>query len=190
MPTPPQPMTITLSPGCTFARCTADPQPVATPQLTRATTSRGRSGSTRTKEVSVTRSFSEKVPSWAKRAASVSPIVWECEPSSRVIICRSNSLEPSLQRFWRPVEHHRQRPQLGMNDMATWSPGCTAVTPGPTAATTPEPSWPPMKGKCGTSMSPWTTCSSEWHMPANAVSTSTSPGPGSSRVRSSTFQSW
>ena len=151
--------------------------------------SRGRSGSTFTSEVSATRICSENVPSWAKRAASVSPMRCEVEPSARVIIWRSNSLAPSSQRFWWPVEHDRHRPQAGMKDMDTWSPGARVVTPGPTCRTIPEPSWPPTKGKWGTGRSPVTTCSSEWHIPANAVSTSTSPGPGSSRVMSSTFQS-
>ena len=37
MPTPPTPTTTTVSPGMTSARYTAEPQPVATPQDTRAT---------------------------------------------------------------------------------------------------------------------------------------------------------
>ena len=77
MPTPPTPITATLSPGCTCARCTAEPQPVATPQLTSAAAARLRSGSTFTSDVSATSRCSEKVPSWAKRAASASPIRWE-----------------------------------------------------------------------------------------------------------------
>src|SRR3546814_12621151 len=44
----------------------------------------------------------------------------------------SKSLAPSLHRYWRPVEQYLHRPQLGMNDIETWSPGARVVTPGPT----------------------------------------------------------
>ena len=100
----------------------------------------------------------------------------------------SNSFAPSLQRNCRPLAHHLQRPQLGMNDMDTWSPTATLVTPSPTASTTPEPSWPPITGS-GRGRSPVVACSSEWHMPANAILTSTSPAFGSSSWTSSIFQS-
>jgi len=43
MPTPPQPMTTTVSPGRTPATLTAEPHPVVTPQPTRAATSSGMS---------------------------------------------------------------------------------------------------------------------------------------------------
>ena len=46
IPIPPMPTTTTVSPGRTSARTVAEPKPVATPQLTSATTSSGRSSST------------------------------------------------------------------------------------------------------------------------------------------------
>src|SRR4051794_12850706 len=65
----------------------------------------------------------------------------------------------------------------------------------------PEPSWPPSTGNhssmpnsssasLGGTMSPVSTCSSEWHSPANAVRTRTSPAFGSPSSNSSTLQSW
>ncbi len=47
---PPTPMTITVSPGATFAAFTAEPQPVGTPQPTSTAFSRGMSSSTLTRE--------------------------------------------------------------------------------------------------------------------------------------------
>ena len=65
MPMPPMPMTATLSPGLVPARSVAEPNPVATPHETSATTSSGRSGSTLTIEFSLASTYSEKVPSCA-----------------------------------------------------------------------------------------------------------------------------
>ena len=63
MPTPPTPTTTTVSPGMTSARYTAEPQPVATPHDTRATTPSGRSVSTFTSDASWHTPCSAKVPS-------------------------------------------------------------------------------------------------------------------------------
>ena len=58
----------------------------------------------------------------------------------------------------------------------------------PTASTYPAPSWPPIIGAAnGTSPVRW--CSSEWHSPAAATRTSTSPERGGSSSMSSTFHS-
>src|SRR5690606_5760593 len=111
---------------------------------------------------------------------------WALRPS--LIMPTSKSFAPSSQRYWRPLEQYLQRPQLGRNDIDTWSPGFTLVTPGPTSSTTPAPSWPPMTGS-PSGMSPVTACSSEWHMPATFIETSTSPCLGSSSSTSSIFQS-
>ena len=54
-------------------------------------------------------------------------------------------------------------------------------TPGPSADTTPAPSWPSTTG-IGTSHSPRTTCRSEPHTPAAAISTSTSPARGDGQL--------
>ena len=32
------------------------------------------------------------------------------------------------------------------NDIDTWSPAATVLTPAPTSSTSPAPSWPPMQG--------------------------------------------
>lgn len=66
------------------------------------------------------------------------------------------------------------------NDMTTWSPSATPVTPGPTASTVPEPSWPRTTGLA--TRSPGTRPSmSVWHIPAPAIFTRISPGPGAAR---------
>ena len=64
-----------------------------------------------------------------------------------------------------PVAQQRQCPQTGMNEQTTWSPSLTRVTPGPTFSMIPAPSWPSTIGSRA-SMSPWATCTSEWHSPA------------------------
>jgi len=61
MPTPPTPITITVSPGCTLALFTAEPHPVATPQPTRQATSNGMSSGIFTAELTCTVLCSEKV---------------------------------------------------------------------------------------------------------------------------------
>ena len=77
----------------------------------------------------------------------------------------------------RPDTQYSQRPHEGMNETETWSPGARSLTLSPTDSTTPEPSWPPMKGNIestpkrestsgGAVMSPTRLCSSEWHSPA------------------------
>ena len=66
-PTPPQPATTTVSPGFTFARSTADPKPVAMPQLISAAAFMLSHGLMRTSEFSWHTISSAKVPSWAMR---------------------------------------------------------------------------------------------------------------------------
>src|SRR3954454_18923144 len=92
---------------------------------------------------------------------------------------------PLSQRLDRPAAQNRPCPQAGRKLVTTWSPGATAVTPAPTAWTTPEPSCPPTIGYRPPGLE-CRRCSSEWHRPAYAISTSTSPGPGS-RTSSSTI---
>jgi hypothetical protein len=62
-PTPPRPMTTTSSPGRTSAALVAEPQPVVTPQLTRAAASNGIALSILTSEVRCTTRYGEYVPS-------------------------------------------------------------------------------------------------------------------------------
>ena len=46
----------------------------------------------------------------------------------------------------RPPRHWSHAPHGIAGSMATWSPGLTCVTAGPTASTTPAPSWPTANG--------------------------------------------
>jgi len=41
-----------------------------------------------------------------------------------------------------PATHFSHLPQRAIAASTTWSPGTTVVTEGPTASTTPAPSWP------------------------------------------------
>jgi hypothetical protein len=66
-----------------------------------------------------------------------------------------------------------------MNTMTTWSPGTRSGTSSPTSSTTPADSWPSAIG-IGRGRSPLMTDRSEWHSPAAAIRTSTSPRPGPS----------
>ena len=77
----------------------------------------------------------------------------------------------------RPSAHGGQWPQLGTNTITTWSPRFRSVTPSPSASTMPDASWPSAIG-IGRGRSPLITERSEWHRPAAAIFTSTSPGPG------------
>src|SRR5450759_2544618 len=70
-----------------------------------------------------------------------------------------------------------QWPQLGANTSATWSPRRKSTTPGPSSSTMPDASWPNTMG-ITRGRSPLMTERSEWHRPAAAIFTSTSPGPG------------
>jgi hypothetical protein len=105
---------------------------------------------------------------------------------------------PLSHRFCLPLAQDGQRPQEGMNEVTTWSPTASSVTPGPTSITTPAPSWPRMIGYCcqpsistmagSMAMSPVTMCSSEWHMPLAVNFTRTSPAlGGSSSISSITY---
>jgi hypothetical protein len=66
MPTPPTPITIVVSPGFTWPRYSADPQPVGMPQLSRAATSNGNHCGSGMQDASVTTMWSEKEPSRQK----------------------------------------------------------------------------------------------------------------------------
>ena len=57
----------------------------------------------------------------------------------------------------------------------TWSPTATAVTPSPTASTTPAPSWPSTAGS-GFGVAPVITFQSLWQTPLATMRTVTSPG--------------
>ena len=63
LPMPPQPTTATMSPGCTSAAYTAEPQPVTTPQPSRQALSSGRSFSILMQLASCTTVWWANVPS-------------------------------------------------------------------------------------------------------------------------------
>jgi hypothetical protein len=65
-----------------------------------------------------------------------------------------------------------QWPHGGLQATITWSPGFTDVTPSPTSATTPAPSWPGMNG-AGCGMMPLMAETSEWQTPVALMSTLT-----------------
>ena len=81
----------------------------------------------------------------------------------------------------RPRRHERQTPHGINHDRATRSLTRGVVTPGPTASTMPEPSWPNTIG-VGRSHSPSRTCRSEWHTPEASIRTRTSPTRGSLEI--------
>src|SRR5580704_9116332 len=187
LPTPPAPKITTVSPARTPAACTADPQPVGTPQPTRHRTSHGmswKSSRSGTVAHSDTTAYWEKVPSEQNPPRSCSPR-WNRNVPSR------NMPVPALRPFthmleW-PVEHGRQAPQAGMYEQTILSPGLTRCTSGPTDSTMPAPSWPPTTG-IRTGASPWVMWSSEWQSPAAISLTRTSCAFGSSSCRSAISQ--
>src|SRR5712691_2543844 len=78
---------------------------------------------------------------------------------------------------------NQQCPQEGDQFNNTWRPGCTLVTPVPTAMTVPAASWPRTAGT-GWGSVPLASERSEWQTPAAARRTCTSPAAGG---RSSIF---
>src|SRR4029077_2856523 len=82
LPTPPAPKMTTVSPARTPAACTADPQPVGTPQPTRHAISHGNSSTSGTQAHSDTTAYCEKVPSVQNPPRS-SPPRWNRNVPSR-----------------------------------------------------------------------------------------------------------
>src|SRR5580704_6675929 len=183
LPTPPAPKITTVSPTRTPAACTADPQPVGTPQPTRHRTSNGmswKSSRSGTVAHSDTTAYWEKVPSVQKPPMSVSPSWNRHVPSSNMPV---PALRPFTHMLECPVEHGRQAPQAGMYEQTILSPGLTRCTSGPTDSTMPAPSCPPTTG-IRTGASPAVMWSSEWQSPAAISLTRTSCALGGSSCRS------
>jgi hypothetical protein len=147
-PTPPQPITATLAPGCTPAVLRAAPSPVVTPQPSRASCSSGRSVVTGTIDASSTTMASAKVPH-PHTAVAV-------RPSGRAKRVAARTAGPSSQWLDRPFTHHQQLPQAGDTEASTRSPTAARRTSAPTASTIPHPSWPGTIGR-GRLDSPWIT---------------------------------
>src|ERR1700722_3815805 len=187
LPTPPAPKITTVSPACTPAACTEEPQPVGTPQPTRHRISHGmswKSSRSGTVAHSDTTAYWEKVPSVQKPPRSSSPRWNRQVPSSNMPV---PALSPFTHMFWCPVEHGRQAPQAGMYEQTILSPGFTRCTSGPTDSTIPAPSCPPTTGS-RMGASPVVMWSSEWHSPAAMILTRTSCAFGGSSRRSTISQ--
>src|SRR5215468_5845645 len=183
LPTPPEPKITTASPARTPAACTAEPQPVGTPQPVRHRTSHGmswKSSRSGTVAHSETTAYWEKVPSVQKPPRSSSPRWKRHVPSSNMPV---PAFSPFTHMFECPVEHGRQAPQAGMYEQTILSPGLTRWTSGPTDSTIPAPSCPPTTG-IRTGASPAVMWSSEWQSPAAISLTRTSCAFGSSSCRS------
>ena len=113
MPTPPQPTTTTVSPGCTSAAYTAEPQPVVTPHPTSAALSSGMSSSILMQLSCEATVYSPNVPMQHIRPRSW-PLAWWRAVKS-VTWRPANRWAPRSQRFWWPVEQLGHLPQDGMN---------------------------------------------------------------------------
>ena len=142
-PTPPQPTTATVLPGCTLAENTTAPTPVGTQQPIIAATSIGTGALVGTHPVSGTTAYSAKqatLPMWWMYWL---PLCSRQVPSyilGPVAMWLSHTLEL-------PSRQDLQRPQAGTKDRITCCPGFTEVTPGPTRSTVPAPSWPRTTGR-------------------------------------------
>src|SRR5437764_5374244 len=174
-PMPPTPMTTTLAPVGTCARCSTAPTPVSTPQPTSEAAVMGTSAGMGTAWLAFTTVRSEKTDALANEYAGSPRQVNGC------------GRPPNVDRHivGRPASQYWQEPQLPSVVRTTWSPSLTVVTPSPTASTTPAPSWPSTTG-VGNSVVPVMMGTSLWHRPAAPIRTRTSPGPGSYTDRSST----
>ena len=135
-PTPPQPITATVSPAFTFAVLRAAPTPVVTPQPMSASCSSGTSVSIFTSDISSHVIMSANVPRPVIAMSGVpSPRVARGAPITAYVLahrCDSSRRQ------------NQQCPHAGMNEPITRSPTLTRVTSEPTASTTPQPSWPRM----------------------------------------------
>ena len=145
MPTPPQPITATVSPGATFAVWIAAPKPVMTPQPIRAARSSGMSSRIFTTAFSCTSICSANDDRLAKLCSCSG------RSHSRRLDTPGGSFTSVLvQIAGRPVVQFSQVPQNTDRQVTTWSPRFTWVTSEPTCSTMPADSWPSTTGSgCG-----------------------------------------
>jgi phenylpropionate dioxygenase-like ring-hydroxylating dioxygenase large terminal subunit len=142
-----------------------------------ASSSSGRSVCTGTIDASSTTIASANVPQ-PHTAVAV-------RPSGRSNRSAASTAGPSSQWLDRPLRHHQHDPQAGETDDSTRSPTAARRASGPTASTTPQPSWPGTIGS-GRFDSPRITVRSVWQIPLAESRTSTSRGPIAGVGRSST----
>src|SRR6478735_1828036 len=173
-PTPPTPITATLSPGRTRAPLRTDPAPVSTPQPSRAAWAKGSPRGTAVSWFSWTRARPAKPPR---------PIPWvtgrppwlsrgPCVPGSRRMV-------PGRPHWYtRPSRHAGQSPHHWTRQPTTWSPTVNSRDREPVATTTPATSCPRTTGG-GKSARAWVaTVRSVWQRPDALTSTRTSRPSG------------
>ena len=136
-PTPPQPITATLSPRVTPPVLMAAPRPAITPQPSSPAVAAGMAGLTLVHCPAATSVFSANAPMPSAGDSTV--------PSSSVIFWVALWVLKQYQ--GRPRLQARHWPHTARQFRMTKSPGATSVTPGPTASTTPAASWPSRYGK-------------------------------------------
>ncbi len=136
-PTPPQPITATVSPRVTPPVLIAAPMPAITPQPSRPAVAGAMAGSTFVHWPDATSVFSANAPMPSAGDSGV--------PSARVIFWVA--LWVAKQYHGRPRAQARHWPQTARQLRMTKSPGATSVTSSPTASTTPAASCPSRYGK-------------------------------------------
>ena len=139
-PTPPQPITATVSPGRTLAVWNTEQTPVSTPQPIRAARSRGMSlriGVQACSWMSICSAKDERF-----RYCCIGPLSWLRRGSWSA----SRLVSGLTQRLMWPVRQNSQWPQKADRQVMTWSPGFTVRTSEPTCSTTPALSWPRTAG--------------------------------------------
>ena len=138
-PTPPSPMTATVDPARTSAVLTTAPTPVETPQPISAATSGGTPSGMGTTALAGTTWWVLMVP-MERYARTGDPSARERRVVPSAWAWRRDG-EPE-QSHWRPRWHSRQRRHGAYQVSATGRPMTPGSSPGPTASTTPAPSWP------------------------------------------------
>ena len=179
-PTPPQPITATVSPTLTPAALRTAPTPVITLQPTSAASHSGSSSGTGTAAAAGTTHRSakhgdvEEVLDVARRPEPV-----QAGAAVRQLAGRACSPPPARTGSCCPARHCGQAAAGGDEAEARRGrPRRHVVTPAPTASTTPAPSWPSTIGWRSVPRCPSARCRSEWQTPAAATRTSTSPARG------------
>jgi len=180
-PTPPSPTTATLWPGLTLAVLATAPTPVITAQPNSAASSSGTDLSMRCTPRRESTACSAKAETPTKCEMGWPLRDRRLAPDSRVPA--TPAWPAGSHSTGRPSAQGWQLPQPGTKSMTTWSPTSRSVTPSPSAWITPAASWPSTMG-VSRGRSPLMMDRSEWHTPAAATLTSTSPGPGGARSTS------
>jgi hypothetical protein len=141
-PTPPQPITATLSPGVTLQALNTAPAPVVTAQPSSAARSSGMSGLIATQAFSCTSIISasaERLSIWCTGVPSARARRGGVPFARRVPLPMHSAM--------RPVRQNSQVPQNTERQVTTASPRFTRRTSLPTASTMPAASCPGTAGR-------------------------------------------